>query len=108
VRSDFDRVDQALRKVTIKGKPAKLQFSANKPMFNGATGRPGLVLEQAARPRFLPGTVSHSCHSGRLRVAPSPTEAVGSRLLFLRSAREEPPGRFRDFADQSPLIRPHV
>src|SRR5258708_36535744 len=53
---------------------------------------------------LLPGALSLSCHCGWLRVAssPSPTEA-GEPSAFLRQCRKELPGKFRDFADQSPL-----
>ena len=53
VRSDL-QANEALRHVAIKGKPAKLQFSANKRLFNGAAGWPDLIIDQAARPRFPP------------------------------------------------------
>jgi hypothetical protein len=82
-RSDFDRLTE--RCYRPQRHPAKLQFNPAKRLFNGAAGWPELVSDQGSLTAFLSGAMSHSCQSGRLRVAlsPSPTEAGGSRpFLF--------------------------
>ncbi len=110
-RSDFDRLTwlQPVPSKTITscspfGPTPKPPFDPNKRLFNGAAGWPDLAIDQAARPRSsLARYRLAATADGFALPLPPPPPRQASRPLFLRQCRKELPGKFRDFADQSPL-----